>query len=477
MRWSSPGESTAARIELEQRTFSAMRRETRAFLVEVERMALAPALTAAAHDHFTLGPVAHRWEQAVRRSIVPIVARLSPTYVGNIDQALRSHPYLNRLFGRMMRSPLPEQAFTSARSVLIEASRSQWDTATVARHLTDALDMGTATTVDTLVKEGSTWDAMVRRIARTEATAAHNWHALEQLAEQGYTGKRWVAHHDAITRDTHLAADGQTQLLSSAFIVGSEALMVPGDPQGSPAVTYNCRCVIVGVGGPASGSLTAWYNPHQPRDAKGRWKRSALRQFDAAWAERGDRMQQRATLGSQMYAPEGEYDAEYEDYSVWKDYTQTGFVDLNAALRGGYRPRYWKPGTTAEDAAAPMDHMFDREGLTFDRDCEVTRSVRMGTWDPFGLGVPPPGEWEPGSVIEDKAFLSTSASGDVVDELFLSWGGFDEPGWFMRIKCRKGQRWLPGEVTQKEMILPRGTRMRVLSKNAATRELVLEVLD
>lgn len=234
---------------------------------------------------------------------------------------------------------------------------------------------------------------------------------------------------------------------------------------------------LTNVAATGADALTAGYNPGQPRDSQGRWKRSALRQFDAAWSERGERITQRAVLGSRMYAPEGAFDPQYEDYTVLHDYTQTGFVDLNAGLRGGYRPDYWPDDWTAEDAAEPMDAMFDKEGLTFDQDCEVTRSVRMGTWDPFEIGVAPPGQWEPGTVVEDKAFLSTSASGDVVDEMFLSWSGGDDPGWFMRIKCRKGQRWLPGEPSQKEMILPRGTRMRVLSKNDTSHELVLEVLD
>lgn len=268
---SSPGQSTAARVELEAELSSVMMRELRAFLVDVERLALAPSttLTASLLDHFTLGPVLNRWERTARSCVAPVARRFG--ILTDTDRAVAAHPYLGPMLERMRRSDLPEKAYSAARAVLTDATVQNWDDATTARALSNAMDAWTSTLVpgrDGPVPEGMSWAAQMRRIARTEATAAHNFHTLEQLSQQGYTGKRWVAHHDAITRDTHLAADGQTVALSRSFVVGDEALMVPGDPAGSPAVTYNCRCVIVGAGsGDPLDALTQPYGSTMDMDA------------------------------------------------------------------------------------------------------------------------------------------------------------------------------------------------------------------
>jgi hypothetical protein len=54
-------------------------------------------------------------------------------------------------------------------------------------------------------------------------------------------------HHDAVTRPTHLAADGQTVRIGTPFIVGGFALAYPGDPLGPIQETAGCRCVLAGA--------------------------------------------------------------------------------------------------------------------------------------------------------------------------------------------------------------------------------------
>lgn len=68
------------------------------------------------------------------------------------------------------------------------------------------------------------------------------------------TGSEWFAadgliiHNSTLdnrTREDHAAADGQRVPVGTAFDVGGEPLMFPGDPAGSAAQTINCRCTTL----------------------------------------------------------------------------------------------------------------------------------------------------------------------------------------------------------------------------------------
>lgn len=86
-------------------------------------------------------------------------------------------------------------------------------------------------------------DGRVRRIIRTESNRAINYG--NELAAQKFdykTQKRWIAVHDDRTRLAHLDADSQTVNQADSFNVGGEQLQFPGDPNGSPENTINCRC-------------------------------------------------------------------------------------------------------------------------------------------------------------------------------------------------------------------------------------------
>jgi hypothetical protein len=273
----SPGKATSERARLEEELSASLLRALRFFLMDVEKLAMAPApaMTASLFDGgnrghgLTLGGVLGKWTHAARTAIKP-VARVFGVH-DLTDEAIAAHPYLSQMFDRMSRSDLPEKAYSAARAVLSEAATQGWAHDKVALEMGRAMNAWTATLVpgrDGPVPEGMSWAAQMQRIARTESTAAYNFSAIERLSAQGYPQKQWVAHHDKITRDTHLAADGQVVPLTAAFIVGGQALMVPGDPAGSPAVTYNCRCVIVGAGsGDPLDALTQPYGSTMDMDA------------------------------------------------------------------------------------------------------------------------------------------------------------------------------------------------------------------
>lgn len=92
-------------------------------------------------------------------------------------------------------------------------------------------------------------------IARTEtlnAIRAGKHEAIDQAAQQAglpdqAVQRKWDASGDADVRPDHEAADGQTVGKNEPFIVGGASLMYPGDPNGPPEQTVQCRCQEIAV--------------------------------------------------------------------------------------------------------------------------------------------------------------------------------------------------------------------------------------
>lgn len=83
-------------------------------------------------------------------------------------------------------------------------------------------------------------------IARTEVGAATAIGADAAADASGLTlDKEWCATEDARTRPAHAGADGQSVRMDESFTVDGEALKYPKDPNGSAALTINCRCVCL----------------------------------------------------------------------------------------------------------------------------------------------------------------------------------------------------------------------------------------
>jgi len=88
------------------------------------------------------------------------------------------------------------------------------------------------------------------RIARTESTrftnvGAHD--AARAAAGEGLRIRRtWSAEIDAVTRDTHVAANGQTVGVDEEFRLDDGTTgMQPGDPSLGAANVVNCRCGVL----------------------------------------------------------------------------------------------------------------------------------------------------------------------------------------------------------------------------------------
>ena len=96
-------------------------------------------------------------------------------------------------------------------------------------------------------KLASTNENKMKTFARTAMTGAQNSGRQMQLENAKKLDinlqKEWMATLDGRTRDSHRDMDGEKVKTNEKF---SNGLRYPGDPDGSPAETYNCRCTMVG---------------------------------------------------------------------------------------------------------------------------------------------------------------------------------------------------------------------------------------
>jgi F like protein len=98
------------------------------------------------------------------------------------------------------------------------------------------------------------WPHRADVIAMTEVTRAYGAATNAAGAEQArVTGKsllkRWVSEGDNRVRMAHRAVNGMSIPLTSLFPVGSDMLLYPGDPRGSPDNVIGCRCDLEIVDG------------------------------------------------------------------------------------------------------------------------------------------------------------------------------------------------------------------------------------
>ena len=85
-------------------------------------------------------------------------------------------------------------------------------------------------------------------IARTETMRASNAGSFALFRSWGAPQKEWLATKDGRTRPEHAAANGQVVGIDEKFSVGGEMLEYPGDPNGDPGNTCQCRCTVLPAG-------------------------------------------------------------------------------------------------------------------------------------------------------------------------------------------------------------------------------------
>lgn len=100
------------------------------------------------------------------------------------------------------------------------------------------------------------------RIARTEGHRIQTTATMDTMYQAKERGadvvKQWDATLDGLTRESHVAVDGEIRELDEAF---SNGLDYPGDPAGGAAEVVNCRCAVLQRARWAVGDgFTKWNN-------------------------------------------------------------------------------------------------------------------------------------------------------------------------------------------------------------------------
>jgi HK97 family phage portal protein len=111
-------------------------------------------------------------------------------------------------------------------------------------------------TVEQIKKEvGASFQSMAdwraRAIAQTETNTAYNQGSLLGYSQAGVEYKTWSAVMDEKTRDDHANANDEYSAnpigIDDLFVVGSDQLQCPGDPNGSAEEVINCRCLMLPI--------------------------------------------------------------------------------------------------------------------------------------------------------------------------------------------------------------------------------------
>lgn len=155
-------------------------------------------------------------------------------------------------------NPLVAKAFSQTGAKITEIADTT--RANVMDIISTAYDEGlsipdTAKLIESAMRDSA--EVRARMIARTELVGAINGGSLAatQLVSSA-TGsryqKRWLTAVGARypRHELYDGLDGQTVGLDEQFDVGGESLDYPGDPDGDPAETINCRCTMIYVDGP-----------------------------------------------------------------------------------------------------------------------------------------------------------------------------------------------------------------------------------
>lgn len=194
------------------------------FIVGVESDAMAAlnsdVMVAAGLNPFTLKKVTDRWGKVVQKARTTLRRTFRDTET-DIEPMIRV----------LEDAQLPHETFTRMRAMIVQGADEGWSRDKLAKMIREAA--GTAPTVTGLV-------------VGSLATAVFAIVQIRRMNTNRVKYKKWTAHLDSRTRDSHINADGQVQLVGEPFSVGSALLEYPCDPGGPAAEVVNCRCILMG---------------------------------------------------------------------------------------------------------------------------------------------------------------------------------------------------------------------------------------
>ena len=135
----------------------------------------------------------------------------------------------------------------------LDRKRDQWNKQHINSAVIEGINKGES--IPKIAKRLQEVEEMDERravtLARTMTTAYENRARIDSYREAELLGieidKTWMATLDDRTRHEHRLLDGQSVPLEDNFRVGDEEIFMPGDPDASPHMIYNCRCTLTGL--------------------------------------------------------------------------------------------------------------------------------------------------------------------------------------------------------------------------------------
>lgn len=240
----SAGRMTGERARVERQIEAAVRPEFEAFLVTLRDRAARDPLSP---ELFTPAFVTEAFTKFLASTTTILAESFTAAEVRSIHAALEA-------------STLADTAYQTTADVMRMAKVEDWTRAEARTAIEQFLDPaeggpGVAAVARardhanaaTIVREGDQWMTSAMRDVRSQATEVVGERALGRVQDAGLPYKQWVARHDAHTRPTHLAADGQVVPVGAPFQVGRGRLMHPADPSAPAEEYFNCRCIMIGL--------------------------------------------------------------------------------------------------------------------------------------------------------------------------------------------------------------------------------------
>ncbi len=251
----------------------------------------------------------------------------------------------------------------------------------------------------------------LRRVARTEINRAQQDAAELTEIELGVTFHQWITGSDERVRGSHRAQHNEVARVGQPFSNGLRRPLESGAPLGE---VVNCRCRIA-----------PWIMPEGFRAPTG--KRLALKAFfPGEIVEIGGGIQQdpNTMTPQELRIAQKEWrgssldDTTFEEVEAIEEYTSSSFNDINSFLR---------QGGTEDFGALSVDELREEVDLiqtALERNpttvpMTVRRAVETSSFrglpgvqipDPTSLGDPTDLFSLTGTVLSDKAFMSTTSS-------------------------------------------------------------------
>lgn len=184
-----------------------------------------------------------KWRKRFREGIRPVLrAIIADAGQDALDQVTVG-------VGFDLTDPLVARAlFDQTQRFAVELNETTWNA--LKASLAEGLEAGEGT--DLLAQRvravmGDRIRSSGETIARTETISAANTATEAGFRQSGVVeAKSWLASLDSRTRETHVAAHGQTVALDANFHVGGASGPAPGS-MGKASEDVNCRCTILAV--------------------------------------------------------------------------------------------------------------------------------------------------------------------------------------------------------------------------------------